>query len=85
MSATISISQNKLINELLAAGRWRNKSEVIRHGLELVKREVESENLKPFTPEELAASRSQLSSQEIEEETRMASASAYPSAKDLEP
>lgn len=84
MSATISLSQNKLIEDLLANGRFQNKSEIIRHGLELVKQEVERESLRPFTKQELKAIYKPVSAQELAEEQRMARASAPPSIKEIE-
>lgn len=83
MSATISISQDALLDELLAAGRWRNKSEIVRHALELVKMEVERERLEPFKPGELAAELSKLTDEEAAAAARLAAASAYPKPGDL--
>ena len=49
MSATVTQPQKAMIRELLQAGRWRNESEVVRYGLELVRREVEREQMIPLT------------------------------------
>ncbi len=45
MAATVAQPQKELLRELLKAGRWTNESEIVRYGIELVRREVERERL----------------------------------------
>ena len=83
MSASVAAPQKQLIKRLLKSGRWNNASEIIRHGLELVKREVESEELSPYPPSALAEVYRKQSAAEKQEEARMAQACARPSPGDL--
>lgn len=83
MSATISLSQNELIKDLLAAGRFKNKSEIVRHGLELVKKEVDAERLAPLTAADLAACYAAMDSEDISADSAMGRASVQPSKGEL--
>ena len=84
MAATVAQPQKELLRRLLKAGRWTNESEIVRYGIELVRREVEREQLSPLPGKVLARCYKQMSADEIAEDRRMGSASAKPSAKDIE-
>ena len=43
MAHTLTEPQRRLIQELLKVGRWNNESEIVRYGLHLVAKEVETE------------------------------------------
>ncbi len=51
VSEALTKENKKLVGVLLATGRWGNKSEIVRYGLHLVKREVEAEQAREFKPE----------------------------------
>ena len=84
MSATISAGQSELVNELLAIGKWRNKSEIYRHALELVKKELESERLAPLSQDTLTACYAEMNASELADDAAMSRASAQPSKGELE-
>jgi Arc/MetJ-type ribon-helix-helix transcriptional regulator len=83
MSATISLGQNALIKELLAVGRFKNKSEIVRHGLELVRREVDSERLAPLASDALADCYAAMSNDELDADSALGRASAPPAKGEL--
>jgi len=83
MSATISLSQNELIKDLLAVGRFKNKSEIVRHGLELVKKEVDAERLAPLSSSALAACYAAMSAEDLDSDSALGRASAYPTKGEL--
>lgn len=76
MSATVAQPQKDLLRELLKAGRWTNESEIVRYGIELVKREVERESLAPVPDAVLAKCYAEMSAEEQQEDKNMARASA---------
>ena len=78
MSATVAMPQERLLKALLKEGRWRNKSEIVRYGIELVRREVERDKLAPMPPGELAAEYQKLSRADHDDDRAMGGASAYP-------
>jgi len=87
MSHAITVSQKRLIQELLKIGRWNNESEIIRYGLHLVVKEVELEqvrSLEPYGAGLLARAYKKLSARERAEENAMARASSMPGAGELE-
>jgi Arc/MetJ-type ribon-helix-helix transcriptional regulator len=84
MAATVAQPQKELLRELLKAGRWTNESEIVRYGIELVRREVERERLAPVPDKVLARCYKQMSAEELAEDRKLGAASAQPSAKDLE-
>jgi Arc/MetJ-type ribon-helix-helix transcriptional regulator len=54
-SISLTPVNRALVKKLLRVGRWNNTSEIVRHGLHLVERELEEERrraLTPLTPEE---------------------------------
>jgi len=83
MSATVAMPQKKLLRDLVKAGRWRNESEIIRYGLELVRREVERDSLKPIPQKELAAAYAEMSREELTEDATLGRACAMPTREDL--
>ena len=84
MAATVAQPQKELLRELLKEGRWTNESEIVRYGIELVRREVERERLSPLPDKVLARCYRQMSAEELAEDRRMGAASAKPGTKDLE-
>ncbi len=83
MSSTVTTPQKRILERLLKTGRWNNKSEIVRHGLELVRREVEREELAPMPDEVLAEAYRQITPQELAEERAMGRACARPKAGEL--
>ena len=75
MSATIAAPQKQLLRRLLQSGRYNNASEIIRHVLELVRLEIERENLSPLPDDQLAAAYAQMSPDEIAEDRAFGKAS----------
>jgi Arc/MetJ-type ribon-helix-helix transcriptional regulator len=87
MAHTLTGPQKRLIHELLKVGRWNNESEIIRYGLHLVAREVESEqerSLKPYAPGLLARAYRRITLRQRKEERAMERASARPQKDELE-
>lgn len=86
MAHTITDPQKKLIQELLKVGRWNNESEIIRYGLHLVAKEVETEqsrSLEPYPPGILARAYRLLTPKERKEHQAMERASAGPAKGEL--
>ncbi len=65
MTATITQPQEKIVRELLKRGPWRNESEIVRHGIELVRQEMERESLSPLSEEAAAKSYAAMTEDEI--------------------
>jgi Arc/MetJ-type ribon-helix-helix transcriptional regulator len=84
MAATVAQPQKELLRQLLKAGRWTNESEIVRYGIELVRREVEREQLAPLPNKILVRCYKQMSEEEVAEDRKLGAASARPDAKDLE-
>ena len=87
MAHTLTEPQKQLIQQLLKVGRWNNESEILRYGLHLVAREVESEqerSLEPFPPGVLARAYRRLTPKERKAERAMARASAGPQKGELQ-
>ena len=87
MAHTLTESQKHLIQELLKVGRWNNESEILRYGLHLVAREVESDqerSLEPYPPGLLARVYRRLTPRERKEERAMERGSAGPQKGELE-
>ena len=87
MAHALGEPQRKLVQELLKIGRWNNESEIIRYGLHLVAREVESNQtrrLDPYPPQLLAQAYRRLTRRERKEERVMERASAGPQNGELE-
>ncbi len=78
MSEALTKENKALVTALLSTGRWGNKSEIIRYGLHLVKKEVESERLRdltPYPPGLLAKAYKKMTKAERQEEAAVAKAS----------
>lgn len=78
MAATVTQPQKDQIKHLLELGRWNNESEIVRYGIELVRREVEQESresMSPLADDDLAAAYAAMSAEEIAEDQAMAAAS----------
>ena len=84
MSASIAAPQKELIARLLKSGRWNNASEIVRHGLELVRLEVERESLSPYPSSELAEAYRNESAGDRQVDAKLSRASARPSPRELE-
>jgi Arc/MetJ-type ribon-helix-helix transcriptional regulator len=84
MSATIAAPQKQLVQRLLKSGRFNNASEIIRHGLELVRREVEREELSPHSDSALAEAYRKAPREERELDSKLGRACARPSPGELD-
>jgi Arc/MetJ-type ribon-helix-helix transcriptional regulator len=87
MSHSLTVSQKRLVKDLLRIGRWNNESEIIRYGLHLVAKEVQAEqtlSLAPYGRGVLARAYKKISPEEREAETAMAQRSAKPAPGELE-
>jgi len=84
MATTITPPNRKLIERLVKSGRFNNYSEVVRYGLELVRREIEREELSPYPESVLAKIYRDMTAEEKDSESRMAKASSRPSAGELD-
>ena len=87
MAHVLTEPQRKLIQELLKIGRWNNESEIIRYGLHLVAKEVETDQthrLDPYPTRLLARAYRRLTPRERKEERAMERASAGPQNGELE-
>lgn len=84
MATTITPPNRKLIERLVKTGRFNNYSEVVRYGLELVRREIEREDLSQYPDSVLTKIYREMSPQEKASEARMARASARPSPGELD-
>jgi len=87
MAHTLTEPQKRLIQQLLKIGRWNNESEIIRHGLHLVAREVQAEqerSLEPYPSGLLRRAYGRLTLRERKEERAMERASAGPEKGELE-
>ena len=75
MAATVAQPQKDLLRELLKAGRWTNESEIVRYGIELVRREVERERLSKYADGTLAKCYRQMKREERAEDAAWSEAS----------
>lgn len=78
MAATVAMPQKKLLRRLLKCGRWNSESEIVRYGIELVRREVERKELSPYPDSVLADAYRRVSDAERAEDERLGRASALP-------
>jgi Arc/MetJ-type ribon-helix-helix transcriptional regulator len=76
MSSAVTTPQSLLLERLLKTGRWNNKSEVVRAGIELLAREVAREDLSPLSDAELARCYEEMSAAEKAEDNKLARRSA---------
>ena len=84
MAATIAMPQKKLLQKLLKSGRWNSESEIVRYGIELVRREVEQERLSPYPDHVLAKAYRKLSVADREQDDQLGRASSRPAADELD-
>jgi len=84
MAATITPPNRKLLDRLLRSGRFNNYSEIVRYGLELVRREIEREDLSPYPDSALAKAYQRSTQEERDLDTKLGRACALPSARELE-
>ncbi len=75
MAATVAQPQKELLRELLKVGRWTNESEIVRYGIELVRREVERERLSKYPEGTLAKCYKQMKGDELAEDAAWSEAS----------
>jgi Arc/MetJ-type ribon-helix-helix transcriptional regulator len=68
MAATVAQPQKELLRELLKVGRWTNESEIVRYGIELVRREVERERFSKYPEGTLARCYKQMQRDELAED-----------------
>ena len=83
MAATVAMPQKKLLRRLLKSGRWNSESEIVRYGIELVRREVERDQLLPYSEKDLAQAYRKLSKQDWEDDEQLGRASARPAPGEL--
>jgi hypothetical protein len=76
MNAIVTLEQSDLLNDLLRAGRGRNKSESIQHGWELVRAEVAREQLAPVSAAEQARMYADMTAEDLEADARLSAVSA---------
>ena len=87
MAHTLTEPQRRLIQELLKVGRWNNESEILRYGLHLVVKEVETDqerSLEPYSPGLLARAYRRVTPRERKEQRAMERASTGPQKGELE-
>ncbi len=83
MATIITPPNRRLIQRLVKTGRFNNYSEVVRYGLELVRREIEREDLSPYPESVLGKIYREMTAEEKDEEARMARGSGHPSPGEL--
>lgn len=71
MSATVTINQKAFLQDLLSRGPWRNESEIIRYGLELVRRELERQDLSALPEDTCRVTYQQMSEEELQEDVAL--------------
>jgi Arc/MetJ-type ribon-helix-helix transcriptional regulator len=77
MSKVLTRDDKQLLKQLQEAGHWGSESEIIRYGLFLVKKEIgQLESLAPYSKTLLRKAARRATSQDEEEDSRLASASA---------
>jgi Arc/MetJ-type ribon-helix-helix transcriptional regulator len=87
MAHTLTNPQKRLISELLKVGRWNNESEIVRYGLHLVAKEVETDHersLEPYSAGVLARAYRRMTRLERKEQRALERASAGPQRGELE-
>jgi Arc/MetJ-type ribon-helix-helix transcriptional regulator len=87
MAHTLTEPQRRLIQELLKIGRWNNESEIVRYGLHLVAKEVETDqerSLAPYAAGVLARAYRRVTPRERKEQRGLERASAGPEKGELE-
>ena len=75
MAATVTVNQKELLSDLLRRGPWRNESEIIRHGIELVRAELEANELAPLSDAQTKASYAAMTEDELAEDAALSQSS----------
>jgi len=83
MAATVAMPQKKLLRKLMKSGRWNSESEIVRYGIDLVRQEVEREQLSPYPEHVLTEAYDKLTREEYRQDERMGRGSARPSPGEL--
>jgi Arc/MetJ-type ribon-helix-helix transcriptional regulator len=83
MAATVAMPQKKLLRQLMKSGRWNSESEIVRYGIELVRRELERERLSAYPEAVLTSAYSRLSKEEHNLDEKLGRASARPQPGEL--
>ena len=83
MAATVAMPQKALLRKLMKSGRWNSESEIVRYGIDLVRREVEREQFAPYPEHVLAEAYAKLTREDNQQDERMARGSARPSPGEL--
>jgi Arc/MetJ-type ribon-helix-helix transcriptional regulator len=83
MAATVAMPQKKLLRRLMKSGRWNSESEIVRYGIELVRREMERDQLSPYPESVLAEAYSRISDRDRTDDERLGRASALPTPDEL--
>ena len=83
MAATVAMPQKELLRKLMKSGRWNSESEIVRYGIDLVRREVEREQYAPYPESVLAEAYRKLTREERRQDERMGRSSARPSPGEL--
>ena len=84
MAATVSAENKKMLKRLLECGRWNNYSEIIRYGIDLVRREVEREELAPYPKSVLEKAYEEMSEEDRAADSRLGKASSRPKRGELD-
>jgi Arc/MetJ-type ribon-helix-helix transcriptional regulator len=84
VATTITPPNRKLIERLVRTGRFNNYSEVVRYGLELVRREIEREDLSQYPNSILRRIYQRMSRVEKASEAKIAKVCARPSPGELD-
>ena len=84
MASTITISNMVLLKRLRRSGRFKSYGEIVRYGLELVRREIEREDLSPIPDSALEAAYAELSKEDHELDKKLGRASAKPMPGELD-
>jgi Arc/MetJ-type ribon-helix-helix transcriptional regulator len=83
MAATVAMPQKKLLRRLMKSGRWNSESEIVRYGIELVRREIEKEQYSPLPEGVLAEAYRKMSAEDHKLDQIFGKASARPEPEKL--
>jgi Arc/MetJ-type ribon-helix-helix transcriptional regulator len=75
--------QKKHLQRLMKSRRWNSESEIVRYGIELVRRELEREELSPYPETVLTQAYKKLSKQDRELDDQLGRASVRPEQGEL--
>ena len=83
MVISLTAPNADLLRRLRKSGRFNSYNEIIRHGLKLVLRELENQELTPYSRSTLANAYRQLSMSDRELDSKLSKASAHVSPTDF--